>query len=332
MSSNPLRAATTGALLLVSQLALSAPASAAEAALGLRWDDPNSLAPTTASAFDEQLATRLGRRAFVPGTEEPTLTVSWRGTWDRCRVELSLSRAAGVDGTRVIESPSGDCQALLPALLTVSALLVEAHQAASTPAPAPAEPSAPASPAARRELPEPRPAPTSAPRVLLSAGGAVSSGFVPMLELGPIAALTWAPRSYLRLGITGTWFVGHDYGEGPGVSLDHQRAAMVACGMPISSSLALGLCANVGLHHVGASGTSLPRPESHGLTTWSIGADLRAEWRLAPGLWWVGHAGADIATRPLYFYYLTAGAEQKILFTQRRVSPIVLLALSLEIP
>lgn len=336
MSLNPRRAATLG-LFLVPTLALAAPTPGGQPSLGLRWSDPNSLAPTTERDFDTQLTARLGHPAFVASTDDPTLSVTWQGTPERCRVELALAGREGVEGTRVIESPSGDCPSLVPALLTVSALLVESYQSAHAGEETPAA----AAPPARVATVHPAPAAVPAPenvrpradaRALLSVGGALSSGFVPKLEIGPAAAATWAPLPYLRLGLAGALFIGHDYGDRPGLSLDHQRAELLACGMPLSESLALGLCGNVGLHRFHVSGTSLPNPDTHSLGTWSLGAELRAEWRLTRRLWWVGHAGADVATRSLYFYYMTASGERRNLFEQRRVNPVLLLALSLEVP
>ncbi|RYZ07615.1 MAG: hypothetical protein EOO73_11605 [Myxococcales bacterium] len=329
MSSNPLRAASVGALLLLPALALAAPSTGGQPSLRLRWSDPNLIAPTTERDFDTQLTARLGRPAFAAGADEATLAVTWEGTPEQCRVELSLTRSAGEEGTRVIESPSGDCQSLVSALLTVSALLVDSYER-SPPAEAAPVVVAPSQPAASAHPPGSPPPPQA--RILLSVGGALSSGFVPKLEIGPAAAVTWAPYGPLRLGVAGSWFIGHDYGEGPGLSLDHRRAALFVCGMPLSRSLGIGLCGNLGLHHFEASGTSLPRPEANSSTTWSLGAELRAEWRLTRRLWWVGHAGADMTTRPLYFYYLTAGGDAKNLFDQRRINPVLLVALSLELP
>ncbi len=260
--------------------------------------------------------------------------MTWQGTPERCRVELSLVRAEGVEGTRVIESPRGDCRSLVPALLTVSALLVEsyesarAEEAAPPPKPSPVAPQAPV-PAPPAPMEPPR---RSDARVLVSFGGALSAGFVPKLELGPAAAAVWAPLPFVRLGVAGSIFIGHDYGDGTGLSLDHRRAALLVCGMPLSDNFGLGLCGNLGLHHFDVAGTSLPHPDAHSLVTWSVGAELRAEWRLTRRLWWVAHAGADVATKPLYFYYLTAGGDSKILFEQGRVNPAVLVALSLEVP
>jgi hypothetical protein len=323
-------------LALATTVARAAPGDAAGPSLGLRWSDPGQISPTTERDFDARLSERLGRPAFDASAGQRALSVSWQGTPERCRVELTLTRAEAVDGTRVIESPSGDCRSLLPALLTVAALLVESHENAEvTSAPPPeAAPSArepPEAPPAAPATP-PREPPPSWPRFLLSAGGALSAGFVPKLELGPAAVVTWAPRSYLRVGVEGSLFIGHDYGEGPGLSLAHARGAVLLCGMPVSGAFALGLCAQGGLHRFESTGTALPRPEDRTLSTFSVGAELRAEWRLTRRLWWVGHVGGDISTRPLYFYYVTAAGEPRTIFEQRRSSPFLLVALSLEIP
>lgn len=333
MSRNKLRAAAVALLAFVPTPTLAAPPPGGEPSLGLRWSDPKLLSPTTQDDFEMQLAERLGRPALLIGPHEPTLVITWEGLPERCRVELSLAGAQGFEGTRVIQSPSGDCRSLVPALLTVTALLVESYETTRTlrsEAPKPAL-TAPAASA------PPPPAPTAPPRAsaaraLLSVGGALSSGFVPKLEVGLAATAAWAPIPQARLGVVGSFFIGHDYGNGPGLSLDHRRGALFVCGMPLSGSLALGLCGNLGLHHFDAQGTSLPRPDATSLTTWSSGAELRAEWRLTRQLWWVGQAGADVATRPLYFYYTTAGGGAQNVFEQSRVNPFLLVALSLEVP
>lgn len=314
----------------------AAPVEEPEPALGLRWSDPGLISPTTERDFDARLSERLGRPAFDASAGTRNLSVSWLGTPERCRVELTLTHAEGVEGTRVIESPSGDCRALLPALLTVAALLVESHEStAAAEAPPPeAPPSAPESPEPTPSVPvaPPDAPPPPWPRFLLSAGGALSAGFVPKLELGPAAVVTWAPVSSLRVGVEGSMFIGRDYGEGPGVSLAHGRGAFLVCGMPVSGAFGLGVCAQGGLHWFQSTGTALPRPDDRTVTSFSIGGEVRAEWRLTRRLWWIGHAGGDIATRPLYFYYVTAGGEQRTVFEQRRSSPFLLIALSLEIP
>lgn len=319
-------------VVLVTTAALADPSVDAQPSLGLRWNDPNLLAPTTEREFDAQLATRLGRPAFVAGADDPTLSVTWQGTAEHCRVELFLTRAKAVEGTRVIESPSGDCQALVPALLTVSALLVESYESEQAADAAPPSPAPPAPPRASPEAAPRHPPPRSEARALLSLGGALSSGFVPKLEIGPAAAVTWAPVRPVRVGVAASWFIGHDYGERPGLSLSHQRATLLVCGMPRSGDLGVGLCGNVGLQHFHATGTSLAHSDDRSVATWSVGAELRAEWRLTRRWWWVGQVGADVAAHPLYFYYLAADGRPKNLFEQRRVNPVLLLALSLELP
>lgn len=322
-------------LLLLPSAALAAPPSDREPSLGLRWSDPSGLAPTTEREFDEQLTSRLGRAAFVAGADGPTLSVGWQGTPERCRLELSLEGAEGVQGTRVIESPRGDCRSLVPALLTVSALLVESYESArsvaATPAPEPARADPPPPGPTPPSTTQPETAPSPA-RWLLSFGGALGSGLAPKLELGPAAAVAWAPLPTLRVGLQGSWLLGQDYGEGPGISLEHRRAALLVCGMPLSARVALGLCGTASFHYFHATGTSLSLPDSQRITSFGFGAEARVEWQLTRRLWWVGHAGADIATRPLYFYYETAGAAQRNVFEQARVNPVVLIALSLEVP
>jgi hypothetical protein len=68
------------------------------------------------------------------------------------------------------------------------------------------------------------------------------------------------------------------------------------------------------------------------VTTISVGGGLRAEGRLASHLWWFGHVGADVATRPLYFYYTPPSGGGRTLFRQQRVIPTLLLGLTLELP
>ena len=111
--------------------------------LGLRWSDPDSLAVTTEAEFEARLSARLGHAAFDPGASGRLLAVSWRGSPERCHVELQLLHGAEVAGTRLLESPSGDCRSLFPALLTVAALLIESRplvteaEAGAEPKPAP---------------------------------------------------------------------------------------------------------------------------------------------------------------------------------------------------
>lgn len=308
---------------------LSLAATPGPASLSLRWHDPNGLAATSADEFAARLSERLGRPAFDPALTDRALSVTWQGAAEQCRVELSLVKNGEVAGTRQLESPNGDCPTLVPALLTVAALLVEAQR--PEPAPTPVAPPAPPPPAPARPVPPPPPPPESA-AFLVSLGGTLSSGFAPKLELGPAAALAWAPWPELRLGAEGALFLRHQYGNGPGFSLDHDRAGLFACGMPLHGRLALGVCASGALHRYSSEGISLPTPEAHRGSSASVGAGLRAEWQLTSHLWWVGHVGADVAARPLYFYYTTSPGGEATVFQQQRVMPTLLLGLTLGLP
>jgi hypothetical protein len=261
--------------------------------------------------------------------------VNWLGTPEQCRVELSLIKGDAVEGTRVIESPSGDCRSLVPALLTVAALLVESGQTEPAPVPAPAPPrTATTPPSAPRTSPQSGAAPTSrnaGSSFFVGLGGATSSGLAPRLELGPQASIVWAPISPLRLGAEGALFFEHQYGAAPGFSLGHERAALILCGMPLGGYLALGLCATAAVHRFSSQGISLPRAERQTLATATVGASARAEWRLAKNLWWTGSFGADLSTRRLDFYYTTAAGSTIDVFRQERVSPTLMLALTLEL-
>jgi hypothetical protein len=324
------RGAAAG-LLLAPTLSLAAAAGTASAALSLRWSDPNGLAATTANEFEARLSERLGHAAFNPAVTERALSVSWQGAPDQCRIELSLVESGNVEGTREIESPNGDCPALVPALLTVAALLVEAQQPEPAPIVTPAAPPPPSSP------PPSGPPPAQASTgeqalVLISLGGALTAGLAPKLELGPAAALVWAPLPQLRLGAEGALFLEREYGKSPGFSLNHRRAGLLACAMPLHGRLALGICANAAFQFFGSEGMSLPHPQSRHATTLSVGGGIRAEWRLAPHWWWVGHVGADVATRRLYFYYIPPQGTETTLFRQERVTPGLLLGLTLELP
>ena len=165
----------------------------------------------------------------------------------------------------------------------------------------------------------------------MSLGGAVGSGLAPKVELGPAASLAFAPARYFRVGVSGALFFGHQYGAAPGLSLNHQSLALLACAMPLSGSLSLGVCANGALHFWSSRGISLPYPESHQSSSWTTGLALRAEWRLVRRLWWVGSLGADVAPRPLYFYFTDAPAPDHR-FRQQRVSAALFLGLTLELP
>jgi hypothetical protein len=307
-------------------------AEPASPALSLRWSDPGGLAATSAEDFASRLSERLGRTAFDPAQAARALSVTWQGSPEQCRIQLSLVKSGEIQGTRQLESPSGDCPSLVPALLTVAALLLEAQRAepepVDEPAPAPAPAVAP-SPAPTAPV---APVSTKNPSLLVSLGGALSSGFAPKLELGPAAAVVGAPYPQLRVGADGALLLPHQYGAGPGFELGHHRIGLLACGMPLHQSFALGVCASAALHLFSSRGISLPHSEQHHESSISVGANLRAEWQLTEHLWWVGHAGADVNTRPLYFYYSTAPGGQLTLFRQRSVSPMLLLGLTLALP
>lgn len=316
--------------MLAPSLALAqGPADAAASGLALRWRDPDALAATTEAEFDARLSERLGHPAFNPAALQDSLAVSWQGSPDQCRVELQLLRGVDVEGTRVLESPSGDCRSLLPALLTVAALLIEArpNEPAAQPEPLlPPKPAAPSSPST------PQPPPERQPWLFFSLGAAVGAGLAPKLELGPSASLVVAPARHFRVGAWGALFFPHQYGAGPGLSLGHDSVALLACGMPLSGSFSLGVCGNAAFHRWSSSGISLPHPESRQTSTYTVGLAVRAEWRLVRQLWWVGSVGADVAPRPLYFYFTPAPGGENVLFRQRRIAPALFLGLTWGLP
>src|SRR5512138_2534967 len=86
--------------LLAPTLALAEPATPrATGGLGLRWSDPNGLAPTTASELGARLSERLGYPAFDDTAVDHALSVGWQGSPEQCAVELQLVRGAEVEGT-----------------------------------------------------------------------------------------------------------------------------------------------------------------------------------------------------------------------------------------
>ena len=331
MRSHPARVA--GAWLLLAPTLSSAAAGPPNAALSLRWSDPHGLAVTTAEEFEGRLSERLGHPAFNPTITQRTLSVIWQGSPAQCRVELLLVKDGDVEGTREIESPNGDCPALVPALLTGAALLLEAE-------PSEPEPVAPPAPAPGASAPPPtQPTPPAAKTarggraaLLVSVGGALTSGSAPKLELGPAAAVVWAPLPLLRLGAEGALFIERQYGSGPAFSLNHSRLGLLGCAMPLHARFALGLCATGALQSFTSEGLSLAHPRTRAATTLSVGGGLRAEWRIASHWRWVGSVGADVATRRLYFYYTPAPGGQTTLFRQQRVMPLLLLGLAFELP
>ena len=323
---------------LIPTLALAEPAAPRAAnGLALRWRDPNALAPTTASELETRLSERLGYPAFDDAAVDHALSVSWQGSVEQCAVELQLVHGAEVEGTRRIESPSGDCRALLPALLTVAALLIESQQQAepapTRPAPKPAPAPPVTSPAPKLDTSaEPHPSPTKEALVLASLGAELSSGLAPKLELGPVAEVSFAPVRHLRIGAEGALFFPHQYAAAPGLSLGHEAARLFVCGMPLTGAFGLGLCARAALNRFSSSGIALPHSETHHSTAWAGGLAIRAEWRLQRRLWWVGSAGADVSARPYYFYFTPAPGGETILFRQQRVAPSLFLGLTLELP
>lgn len=316
--------------LLAGALAFAPGAQGAQATTGLslRWSDPNQLAATTEVDFEARLTERLGHPAFNPAEPRYALAVSWRGSPEQCRVELQLLNEAVVEGTRLLESPSGDCRSLVPALLTVAALLIESRPSEPEPEPAPPQP-APAPPAPPSA---PKPEPARDPLAFISVGAALGSGLAPKVELGPAISLAFAPIRQLRLGLLGSFFFPHQYGASPGLSLGHDSLALLSCGMPLNGSFSLGLCGNATWHRWSSNGISLPHPRTQQTTEWTVGLALRAEWRLARHLWWVAHVGADIAPRPLYFYFTPPPGGETILFSQQRVAPALFLGLTLDLP
>jgi hypothetical protein len=304
--------------------------------LALRWSDASGISPTSASDFEGRLAERLGRPAFdAVGTSGRTLSVNWHGSPEQCRVELQLLREGRVEGTRELKSPNGDCKSLAPALLTVSALLIEASDPEPTAAADPEEApvAAPSAPTQESEPPAvPPPSRSRVPFALLSVGAQLGSGLAPRLELGPAAALVFAPLRHLRVGASGAFFVPHEYGTRPGFELGHASGSLLACAMPITGSLGLGVCGSGTVHRFTSTGTSLPHPKASQTFTWSAGLSARAEWRLVRSLWWVAAVGADVTSQPLFFYFQPALGSDTILFEQRRLAPLLFLGLTLELP
>jgi hypothetical protein len=310
----------------------ASPGSAPAQGLSLRWSDPNSLAATSAADFDARLSERLGHAAFSPTDSPDSLAVSWQGSAEQCKVELQLLHETTIQGTRVLASPGGDCHSLLPALLTVAALLIESRPTEAEPVTPPRPPPPPPPP------PHPSP-PAAAPRevereavALVSLGAAVGSGLTPKLELGPAAALVFTPAHRFRVGVLGAVFFPHQYGAAPGFSLGHDSVALFACGMPLTGPFNLGVCGNAAWHRFSSEGISLAHPQTSHTSDLTLGLGLRAEWRLVRRLWWVGQVGADITPRPLYFYFTPAAGGENMLFRQQRVAPALFLGLTLELP
>jgi hypothetical protein len=321
------------AALLASLSAASASASPASD-LSLRWNDPDGLSPLSAEELDQRLSARLGHPAFADAPTEQALSVTWQGSPEQCVVELQLVRGSDVLGSRRLESPRGDCRSLGPALLTVAALLIEGRpEPEQPPEPAPPPPPVVREPPMHAPAPAPaRPERVGEPRLLLSAGGQISWGFAPKLELGPALAASLTPFSGLRLGLRGALLLPQQQAAAPGVELRHASATALLCGMPLTGSLSVGACATLTLHHYRSQGIALAHPLDAETTVWTTGIDARAEWRLAGRLWWVAHAGADVAPVPLYFYFTPAAGGETLVFEQHRVAPLLFVGLSLELP
>jgi hypothetical protein len=306
------------------------------AQLSLRWNDPGGIAPMTEGELEARLTERLGRPAFGGNATTQALSVTWQGTVEQCQVELQLVRGNEVEGTRHIQSPSGDCRSLAPALLTVAALLIEAR-AEPEPQPEPPRDSAPPAPAiepdAEAEAPAPAVAPLrTEPPLLVSLGGEVSALHSPRAAIGPAAALMWTPFSHFRLGLRGAWFLQQEYGASPGLKLAHQTAALLGCGMPLTEALNLGLCVSTALHRWATVGSGLPHPELARTYSWTVGLGARAEWRLSHRLWWVADAGVEAAPAPLYFYFVPPPGGETVVFRQSRFAPLLFVGLTLELP
>jgi hypothetical protein len=144
--------------------------------------------------------------------------------------------------------------------------------------------------------------------------------------------VVFTPVRHLRVGALGSIFFPHQYGALPGLSLGHSSVELMLCGMPLTGSFGLGVCGTGALHRWTSTGISLPHPETRRTSAWTAGLELRAEWRLIRHLWWVGSVGADVATRPLYFYFTPAPGGETILFRQQRIAPALFLGLTVELP
>ena len=174
--------------------------------LSLRWSDPSGLAPLSQGELETRLSERLGHTAFDDNASQRALSVSWQGSAEQCRVELQLVRGNEVEGTRRIESPSGDCRSLGPALLTVAALLIESRP---EPASEPAEVRPTAQPTHTRRAPahQRRPQRLSEPSHSCWPAWASKSppGMQPKAELGPAAAVVWTPIRGCDWGCAGVF-------------------------------------------------------------------------------------------------------------------------------
>jgi hypothetical protein len=320
--------------MLGSALAWGQVAATGSAQLSLRWSDPGGIAPITQSELETRLTERLGRPAFDGDATAQALSVTWQGTAEQCQVELQLLRGNEVEGTRHIESPSGDCRSLAPALLTVAALLIEAHAEPEPEPPLEIPPPAPATEPPEADAPAPADAPAlrTEPPLLISLGGEVSALHSPRAAIGPAAELMWTPLSRFRLGLRSAWFLQQEYGASPGLKLAHQTAALLGCGMPLTGALNLGLCASTALHRWATVGTGLPHPEVARTYSWTLGLGARAEWRLSRRLWWVADAGVEAAPAPLYFYFVPPTGGEAVVFRQNRFAPLLFVGLTLELP
>ena len=317
-------------------LALGPARTEGAAVLGLQWNDNERLAPTTQQEFERRLSERLGRPAFEPTATERALSVSWLGKQDSCRVELHLVRGEQVEGSRSLESPGGSCAAVLPALLTVSALLIESESAREKAAVADEPP--PAAAEVSEAPPEPPRAPASSklagrrPRFMLSFGAAILAGLAPRGELGPSASLLVLPTPAARVGVGVSAYLTRGHGVSPGFSLAHQSVTLMGCFMPMASPLSLGLCGSGALHRFSSQGLSLVHPERQRSYTWTAGLAGRGEWQLTRHFWWTAAAGPELAPSPLYFYFTQADQRESTLFTQKRVSLSVWTGLSVGLP
>lgn len=322
-----------GALVAALLLHGAALAEPAPARLGLRWQDPAGLAPLSPASLEARLSERVGHPVFDESARDRILTVTWLGTPTQCAVELELTRGSELEGTRRIESPSGDCRSLGPALLAVAALLIEAAQApeplpspepSPEPEPEPAPVAPPAPPVQHSERPE--------PFALLSAGASVSSGFAPRVELGPSVAALLTPWARTRVGIRAGVFLPQEHGNSPGMKLTHGHASLLLCAMPFGSELALGACGSAGLHLYRSVGVSLPFARDARTFAPMLGLAARAEWHIIGHLWWVADLGAELATSPLYFHYASAEGEEVTVFRQQRAAPMLFVGITSELP
>lgn len=322
-------AAATAATILGQALA---PPQAEPQVFALDWQDEGSVAPVDQAVFEQQLAERLGRNPFAAPDRTRRLQVIWQAEPAPCRVMIEVWSGDKLEGTRAIDSPSGDCSALGEPLLTIAALLVEAP----APEPQPEAPPAASAPPASKPAPASDPKLASAqarpPRSFSASVGAEGSlGTLPHPTLGGGFDLLGKVRSPLWLFAQLSLLPATQTSTTPGLRVRRTAAGFGACYVAELGPVDLGPCAGLQLGFWSSSGVRIFAPRSASTTAVSMLVTFRVEPQLVSRLRLLLRPGLELAPATLRFRYVDRETNRRVVFETPRFAPSAFIGLALDL-